>query len=385
MRRGPAYHGTLPGWKCPHNHSRPDLATACARREARRRQNAPLAWARTPGPARPQKPATPAKPMKPGKGIAIALAALSVLVLIIVSVATYHPSPSSDNGPAPAPAVSLPSGTPAAPAAGAAPADTSPATAAPAAGAGLQQIHDPGQVTGSLSGPCSDNGQDPDSSCTPGSIDPAVTQANISSTICSSGYTATVRPPEGQTEAFKYNEAYPAYSVASGTKTELDHLVPLELGGSNDATNLWPEVPPSPNPKDGVENDLNHAVCSHQVTLAAAQQAIASDWTTAESSLGIGQDPASGGGGGNQGSAPAGSGPGGSCRASASYNASYHDYDVYVHSDQPRTSATASASNGDSASWTTDGSGYADIYLHASPGDSITVTVGPDTCSTTAG
>lgn len=37
-RRGPVYHGTLPGWKCPHNHSRPDLAEACARREAARRK-----------------------------------------------------------------------------------------------------------------------------------------------------------------------------------------------------------------------------------------------------------------------------------------------------------------------------------------------------------
>ena len=32
-RRG--YHGTLPGWTCPHNHSRPDLAEACAQRYAR--------------------------------------------------------------------------------------------------------------------------------------------------------------------------------------------------------------------------------------------------------------------------------------------------------------------------------------------------------------
>ena len=34
-RRGRAYHGTLPGWTCPHNHSRPDLAEACAQRHAR--------------------------------------------------------------------------------------------------------------------------------------------------------------------------------------------------------------------------------------------------------------------------------------------------------------------------------------------------------------
>jgi hypothetical protein len=34
------YHGTLAsGWKCQHNHSREDLAKACAERELRRRAN----------------------------------------------------------------------------------------------------------------------------------------------------------------------------------------------------------------------------------------------------------------------------------------------------------------------------------------------------------
>jgi hypothetical protein len=36
-RRQKGYHGTLPGWQCPHNHGREDLAVACAQREARRR------------------------------------------------------------------------------------------------------------------------------------------------------------------------------------------------------------------------------------------------------------------------------------------------------------------------------------------------------------
>ena len=35
--RREVYHGTLPGWKCPHNHSRMDLAVSCAQREERRR------------------------------------------------------------------------------------------------------------------------------------------------------------------------------------------------------------------------------------------------------------------------------------------------------------------------------------------------------------
>jgi len=31
------YHGTLPGWRCPHDHRREDTALECARRERNRR------------------------------------------------------------------------------------------------------------------------------------------------------------------------------------------------------------------------------------------------------------------------------------------------------------------------------------------------------------
>lgn len=52
--------------------------------------------------------------------------------------------------------------------------------------------------------------------------------------------------------------------------------------------------PPSPghqpgsgptNPKDAVQNKLHQALCAGQVTLARAQQAIATDWTTALAAL----------------------------------------------------------------------------------------------------
>jgi hypothetical protein len=244
------------------------------------------------------------------------------------------------------------------------------AMAAPASsGPGLKKVHDPGRVTGTIHGHCSyrDHGQLPDPRCTPGSIDPAVTQADIRSTICKRGWTAKVRPPESQTERFKFNVAYPAYGTPQSKRTELDHLVPLELGGSNDATNLWPESPPTPNPKDKVENALNSAVCDGRVKLAAAQAAIAADWLTAEKKLGL-----SGGG----------SGRGAWCTASASYSATYGDYDIYVHSNQPDRTVTATASNGASHSWHTDSSGYADVYLDAAPGDAVKVTAGAATCST---
>jgi len=126
----------------------------------------------------------------------------------------------------------------------------------------------------------------PDPSCTPGGIDPSVTQSNLSSTICRSGYTSTVRPPVSQTSTAKRAQ-YMAYGIPAGTRSELDHLVSLELGGNNDVANLWPEVGVIPNPKDSVENALHRAVCSGKAKLADAQNAIATDWTTAEHVLGL--------------------------------------------------------------------------------------------------
>ena len=254
----------------------------------------------------------------------------------------------------------------------AAPASAGSAATSASSGPGLKKVHDPGHVTGTIHGHCTyrDHGQLPDPRCTPGSIDPAVTQAGIRSTICKKGWTATVRPPQSQTERFKFDVAYPAYGTPQSKRTELDHLVPLELGGSNDATNLWPESPPAPNPKDKVENALNAAVCDGRVKLAAAQAAIAADWLTAEKKLALGGGSSGGGAGGAW------------CTASASYNATYSDYDIYVHSNQPDRTVIATASNGASRSWHTDSSGYADVYLDAAPGDTVKVTVGAATCST---
>ena len=55
------------------------------------------------------------------------------------------------------------------------------------------------------------------------------------------------------------------------------------------------------------------------------------------------------------------------CTADAAYNAQYDDYDVYVHSNRPRRTATATASNGKSWSYETNGNGYADIYFTPIP------------------
>jgi hypothetical protein len=59
---------------------------------------------------------------------------------------------------------------------------------------------------------------------------------------------------------------------------EIDHIVSLELGGSNDIANLFPERHPGYHAKDQLENRLHDMVCDSQLTLRAAQQQIAANW-----------------------------------------------------------------------------------------------------------
>jgi hypothetical protein len=127
----------------------------------------------------------------------------------------------------------------------------------------------------------------PDPVCTPGVLNPNVTQANIGSTICKRSWTATIRPPVSVTERIKH-QSIAAYGLPEDTRGELDHLASLELGGAPaSVANLWIEPGPIPNAKDQVEGVLNRAVCDHKVTLAAAQRAIMADWVTAEHVLGL--------------------------------------------------------------------------------------------------
>ncbi|MFE4621766.1 hypothetical protein [Streptomyces mirabilis] len=137
-----------------------------------------------------------------------------------------------------------------------------------------------------------------DPTCTPGAVSPAVTQANLTSTICrKGGYTSGIRPPASVTGKEKaLNAASYGYKGRMG-EAEYDHLISLQLGGDpNDPRNLWVE-PPDPghkagagvnNLKDPVETKLHTAVCARKVTLVAAQKAIVTDWTTALSTLGLG-------------------------------------------------------------------------------------------------
>jgi hypothetical protein len=133
---------------------------------------------------------------------------------------------------------------------------------------------------------------EPDPNLTPGALNPAVTQATINTTICVSGWTATIRPSSSYTGRLKIEQiAEYGYSDTSTSAYEEDHLISLELGGApTDPRNLWPEPytisladgrPAGAHTKDGLETRLKNQVCSGAITLAAAQAEIGIHWVHA--------------------------------------------------------------------------------------------------------
>ena len=108
---------------------------------------------------------------------------------------------------------------------------------------------------------------------TPGVLNPDVTQANIRSTICRHGWTATIRPPTDYTNGLKRKQMRQYGLTGSLSGYQEDHLISLELGGNpTDPRNLWPEPYPRAAAIDRIENELNSEVCSGTLTLAQAQQ-----------------------------------------------------------------------------------------------------------------
>jgi len=104
--------------------------------------------------------------------------------------------------------------------------------------------------------------------------------------ICTPGYRQCVRKVS---TAIK-NRVYSSYDL-TGNHTgfcnspqgcEVDHLISLELGGSNDIKNLWPEPYEgeqfNAHVKDRLENFLHAEVCAGRISLTTAQKEIATDW-----------------------------------------------------------------------------------------------------------
>ena len=113
-------------------------------------------------------------------------------------------------------------------------------------------------------------------------LTPGVTVPVTVAQICVPGYSATVRNVSDATKL----SVFRAYGIdPASDHFEIDHLIGLELGGSNDAKNLWPQsyttLPYNAHVKDMLENKLHYMVCHGALDLSTAQQAIRANWIAA--------------------------------------------------------------------------------------------------------
>jgi hypothetical protein len=114
----------------------------------------------------------------------------------------------------------------------------------------------------------------PDRSSTPGATG-KVTEAQV----CAPDF-----PPASAPSKWQREEALHRYGRRPEAADELDHLIPLSLGGTNDPDNLWPRPTNremGADQKKELEVKLHEMVCSKALTLKAAQEAIRKDWIKA--------------------------------------------------------------------------------------------------------
>jgi len=111
-------------------------------------------------------------------------------------------------------------------------------------------------------------------------LSPGATFPVTAAQVCVPNYSKSVRSvPDAEKRA-----VYAEYGITSHAPYayEVDHLISLELGGSNDIRNLWPEPYAGrggARAKDVIENRLHAQVCSGQISLATAQAEIVHWWT----------------------------------------------------------------------------------------------------------
>ncbi len=120
-------------------------------------------------------------------------------------------------------------------------------------------------------------GPNPDRRCSPGAIYSKLTKA----VICSPGFRTSAIRNVPESVKFAVEREYGIKSGHYGSALEIDHIVSLELGGSNDIANLFPEklnARPGYRVKDRLENRLHGMVCAGSIGLRTAQRAIAANW-----------------------------------------------------------------------------------------------------------
>jgi hypothetical protein len=114
-------------------------------------------------------------------------------------------------------------------------------------------------------------------------LNSAVTSDNIEENICVPGWTKTIRPPVTYTNRIKKQLLQKeGLTMAHAPEYELDHVVPLALGGhptspKNLRLQPW-DGPNGAHAKDVMEARMHRLVCSGLVTLKEARTCMATRW-----------------------------------------------------------------------------------------------------------
>jgi len=129
----------------------------------------------------------------------------------------------------------------------------------------------------------------PDPVCTPGAVNPTVTVQVLKNSAFRTGCVRDCVTSESEKSVTYqwYGIPHPSNNEGASQTCELDHLVPLELGGADTLDNIWPQCGPPDvqlaqryfKQKDMVENYLANQAKTGKMNLAKAQAAIAADWT----------------------------------------------------------------------------------------------------------
>jgi hypothetical protein len=121
----------------------------------------------------------------------------------------------------------------------------------------------------------------------PGMDNPLVTQATLSTTICSKAkskggtWIHNQRPPTSYTNKIKQNLMASLHLPGKISDYELDHEESIEDGGSpTSLQNLWMQ-PYAGTFGARVKTKISHLICAGKITLDAGRTALKTDWVAA--------------------------------------------------------------------------------------------------------
>ncbi len=128
----------------------------------------------------------------------------------------------------------------------------------------------------------------PDPKATPGDVDTRLivdvtgakyTTDGAEANLCAKDFRTGPWRRVSEAEKKAACRAYGITTGCPGPRYEVDHIISLEIGGSDSVSNLWPQPIAQARIKDHqVEDRLPKLVCAGKMSIIDAQRCVADDW-----------------------------------------------------------------------------------------------------------